>query len=84
MRREGAERRNQKPGEPHTLATSLHADAIHAVIPIADADERQTVGTRRCRLAQRAETVLVDRPLLIARTRQVVDLVLVRLQCAHR
>src|SRR6185369_3946535 len=56
---EVAQRAGEEPGEPHALPLSFDADAAHAVVPVADADQRQTVRARRRRLAQGTEAVLV-------------------------
>src|ERR1700735_95094 len=38
---EGPERHMQKPAEPHALALPAFADAVHAVVPVARAHQRQ-------------------------------------------
>ena len=42
-RRELVQHDDEEPAEPHALAAALVADAIHAVVPVARADERQAV-----------------------------------------
>src|SRR5690606_5528941 len=43
MPREGSQVGRQEPGQPHALAATLNAHATHAVVPVADADQRQSV-----------------------------------------
>ena len=43
QRRERVERGVQEPAQPHALAAAVLADAVHAVIPVAGADQRQAV-----------------------------------------
>src|SRR5690606_36613404 len=38
-----AERIGEVPAEAHALALSLHADEVHAVVPVAAKDQRQAV-----------------------------------------
>ena len=42
-RDEFTERIGEEPAKPNALALSLHADEIHAVVPVAAEDQRQTV-----------------------------------------
>ena len=42
-RRERDERRVEKPAEPDAFAPAVFADAVHAVVPVAGADQRQAV-----------------------------------------
>ena len=42
-RRKCRERGVQKPAEPDAFAPAVFSDAIHAVVPVARADERQAV-----------------------------------------
>ena len=58
-------------------------DAVHAVVPVADTDERQAVRAHGAGPAKRAQAVLVDRRRLLRHRGQVVDLVLVRLERTH-
>ena len=44
-RRKAHQCRVQEPGKPHALAASQDTDAIHAVVPIARAEQRQAVRT---------------------------------------
>ena len=43
QRHKGRERRIQEPSEPDALALTLFAHAVHAVVPVACPDERQSV-----------------------------------------
>ena len=67
-RRKRAEQRGQKPAEPDAFALSLRADFIHAVVPVAGADQRQPVTPSLQRPRDRAGAVLVERQLLGRRT----------------
>ncbi len=78
------QRGGEEPAEPDALAAPFDAHATHAVVPVADADQRQAVRASRGRLAQGAQAMLVHGRLLVADLRQVVDLVLVRRERAHR
>src|SRR6185295_17996490 len=44
----------EEESEPRALATALRADAVHPVVPVAAADERQTVRARRQPFVDRA------------------------------
>ena len=57
-RREGGERGVQEPAEPDALALPQFADAVHAVVPVAGADQRQAVGAERQALIERAGAML--------------------------
>ncbi len=83
VNREESERPNEEPGQPHALALSAHADAIHPVVPVTDADQRKPVIARGARLIERADTVRVHGGPFLRHARQVVDLVLVRIQLSH-
>src|SRR5690606_4656171 len=80
---ECAQRRGEKPGEPNAIAPSLDADATHAVVPVTYAYEWKSVHAGGARLPQRAEAVFVHRRGLRAHLRQVIHLVLVRLEFSH-
>ena len=62
-RAEAFHRRAQEPAEPDALAAAFGADAVHAVVPVAGTDQRQTVSTlgqaassaRAAMLEQRAD-----------------------------
>ena len=55
------ERRVQEPGEPDALAAPRLADAVHAVVPVAGADQRQAVFADGEALIQRARAVFEER-----------------------
>src|SRR5690606_1069022 len=66
---EGCEERDgaqQEPAEPHALALAAFADPVHAVIPVAGADERQAVlaGERQA-LVEATGAMLEERRLLV-------------------
>ena len=67
----------KKPAEPHAFAPALCADFVHAVVPIAGADERQPMHARLHRPRDRARAVFVDRQLLVH------DAQAFRTRCAH-
>ena len=46
-RRESRQRRVEEPAEPNAFAFALFADAVHAVVPVAGADERKSVAADR-------------------------------------
>src|SRR4029453_4157815 len=56
---------DEEPSVPNPLALSVGANLIHAVVPVAGAHERQSVGTQPIAVLQRANTVLVDRATLV-------------------
>src|ERR1700722_11289559 len=64
-RRKGDERGAQKPAKPHTLAPALLADAVHAVVPIAVAEERQAMSAEGKTLIQSACAVFKQRDHLV-------------------
>ena len=51
----------EEPREPHALALALMPNAVHAVVPVTAADERQAVRAHRSSGLDRADAVLVDR-----------------------
>ena len=53
-RREVVQHGHEEPAEPHALAAALVADAVHAVVPVAGADQRQPVRTVLRRVRDRA------------------------------
>ena len=80
-RREVVQHGDQEPAEPHALAAAFVADAVHPVVPVARADERQAVRAvlhrvRRWR-ARRARRASAD---CGETARQQIGLVLVRLE----
>ena len=75
--------------EPRALAAAGLAHAIHAVVPVAAAEERQAVRADRDAAIDRADAVLEDGPRLARHVRQGIDLVHVgrqrrRLEERHR
>ena len=60
-RREGRQRRVEEPAEPDALAFALFADAVHAVVPVARADQRQPVPAEREALIERQRAMLEQR-----------------------
>ncbi len=60
-RREARQDVAEEPREPHALALALVADPVHAVVPVAAADQRQPVHAGRPAGLDRADAVLVDR-----------------------
>ena len=83
MAREPAQRCDEEPGEPDALALSEHADAAHAIVPVARADQRQPMIAARACAIERAHAMLVQRARGLADDWLVVDLVLVRLERPH-
>jgi len=81
--RELAQSGYQEPRQPDALALAFEADAIHAVVPVAAADQRQPVCANSARSPQRPQTVIVDASGFLRDLRQLVDLVLVGIQLAH-
>ena len=59
MRREGVQRGVQEPAEPDAFAAAVFADAIHAVVPVAGADQRQAV-LRPCTARLRAAAAVFE------------------------
>src|SRR6266536_4851232 len=62
--REFTERRMEKPPEPDAFPAPLPADPVQAVIPVARAHQRETVGPDRERPIERAGAVLEQGSLL--------------------
>src|ERR1043166_5528282 len=62
---------DEEPPVPNTLALSKCADLIHAVVPIASAHERQSMGTQLIAVLQRSNTVFVDGTSLLTHRGQV-------------
>ena len=65
QRSKGIERGVQEPAQPHALAAAMFAHAIHAVVPVARADERQAVHAE-IGAVQPAAAMLEQRGRLIA------------------
>ena len=57
---EFSERRNEEPGEPYALSLPMDADAAHPVVPVADADEGQTVRAACASAIERTKAVLIQ------------------------
>ena len=60
-RGEAIHRRAQEPAEPDALAAPLRADAVHPVVPVAVAHQRETVRALGQRALERASAVLEER-----------------------
>lgn len=58
--------------QPHAFALALFTDAVHAVVPIAAADQRQAVGAAGHAVLDGAHAVLVEAFLQRRALRQVV------------
>src|SRR5665213_1420933 len=78
----GDERRVQYPAEPDTLAFAALANAVHAIVPVARAHQRQAAFTHSEAVVKRARAVLVKSGTLLGRLGQVVGVVLAGLQRA--
>ena len=63
-RREFAERRMEKPSEPDAFPAPLPADTVHAIVPVARADQGKAVSSDGERPVKRAGAVLEKGPLL--------------------
>ena len=50
----------QEPAEPHALAAAVLADAVHAVVPVAGADQRQAMLAHLERALEAAAAVLEE------------------------
>ena len=64
-----SQRRVQEPAEPDALAAACDADAIHAVVPIAGAEQRQAVRADRQTRIERAHAMLEQRRGIARRRR---------------
>ena len=60
-RAEIAQNLRHEPAEPHALAAAAVPDTVHAVVPVAGADQRQAVGAPGEPALDRANAVLVER-----------------------
>ena len=65
----------QEEAEPGALAAPCRADAVHAVVPVAGADERQAVRAGGDALVDRPDAVLEERAVLGGHARLAVGLV---------
>ena len=63
----------EEEGEPDTFAFTFMADAVHAVIPIAAANEGESVGAGGGGAADSADTVIVEGGGFVADTGLVID-----------
>src|SRR5450631_3159508 len=54
------QRRMEEPTEPYALAAACSTDTVHAVVPIAAAEQRQTMGTDSKARVQRQTAVLEE------------------------
>ena len=79
-RGEAAEHGVEKEAEPDTLALPLSAHSIHAIVPVARADQRQAVRADDERSVDRAQAMLVDVATLPRRRRLQIGFVLARLE----
>jgi hypothetical protein len=70
----------EEEAEPGALAPSRPPHAIQAVVPVAAADEGQSVGPNRRTLVDRAQAVLEQRAPLVGEARQAVGLRGIRCQ----
>ena len=68
----------QEEAEPGAFASSGRSDAVHAVVPIAAADEREAVGAGGEALVDRPDAMLEERPVLGGHARLAVRLLRVR------
>src|SRR6185437_9286832 len=83
MHGETAKRRDEKPREPDAFAFPLDTDAVHPVVPITGANERQPMVADGAGAVDRSRTMLVQGPRLRAHRRQIVDLLFVIVERAH-
>ena len=72
----------QEEAEPGALAAPRGPDAVHAVVPVAGAEERKAVRARGQALVDRAQAVLEERAVFGGHARQSVGFVLVRPRAA--
>ncbi len=70
IRNECVDRRDEKPRKPRAFAATFFADAVHAVVPVAGADERQPACTQRQTDVDRTRAVFVQ-TCLLARDRRL-------------
>ena len=79
-RDEGGERCVQEPAQPDALALARLADAIHAVVPVAGAHQRQAVRAGGEREVEAAGAVLEQRRRLVGLGRLEIEVVVGGLQ----
>ncbi len=82
QRREGVQHGVQEEAHPDALAAPLAADAVHAVVPVARAEQGQPVRPGRQPAVEGAAAVLVHAPRLARGGGRQERLVLARLQGA--
>ena len=68
----------EEESQPDAFAAAFFADHVHAVIPVAAADQRQTVGAEFQAMLDRADAMLVKRGRLFGPMRQIVVRFLLR------
>ena len=84
VHREGAERGDQEPRQPDALAPAFDARRGSSRRSSRRCPSAAGRARPRCRRVERAQAVLVDAAVLVGHLGQIVDLVLVRLERAHR
>src|SRR3990167_6044452 len=57
---EALHRRHREPAEPDALATALATEAVHAVVPVSAAAQRQAMAAPGVAVLQRALAVFVE------------------------
>src|SRR5208282_675767 len=65
QRRKRQQRRVEEPPEPGTLALARLADVVHAIVPVARPEQRDSVDANREALVERARAVFEDRAALL-------------------
>ena len=66
QRREFGQRGKQKPREPHALAFAVVADPVHAIVPVAAAEQRQAMSSELKASVERPGAVRDAVEMLIA------------------
>ena len=64
----------QKEAEPDALSVTGSADPVHAVVPVAAANQRQAVGAGRQAFVDGTQTMLEHRSLFAGDARQQIRL----------
>ena len=82
QRREVAQHAVEEEAQPHALAAPTHADVVHAVVPVAGADQRQSVRTHGEAVLDRAHAVEIERRRAFPAERQIVVRLLARAERA--
>src|SRR5208282_6790338 len=65
QRRKRQQRRVEEPPEPGTLALARLADVVHAIVPVARAEQRNSVDADREAMIERPRAVFEDRAALL-------------------